>query len=200
MSDPTHGHTPLGYAGPKVATPPPALPAPPPPPPSTWRTRLLGWVLFIGLAVLVVSLVRHTRGDGTAISLDIFADKLKVGDVQSIEVGEDDIAGNFTSPQYLPKYVPNSRSASVTRFRVTLPRGGGSQLLPWIMEHRGLAEVQGAPTNSLLMDTLLPFVPWMLIFGFIWFFVFRPLRSAGKAAQARPQQPVPVVIVNPEAQ
>jgi hypothetical protein len=37
-----------------------------------------------------------------------------------------------------------------------------------------------------------PLIPWLLIFGFIWFFVFRQLRMQG----VRGQQPTPVYVVN----
>ena len=35
--------------------------------------------------------------------------------------------------------------------------------------------------SNLLMNILLPLVPWLLIFGFVWFFVFRQLRDIAGA-------------------
>src|SRR5688500_752925 len=37
--------------------------------------------------------------------------------------------------------------------------------------------VTTAPRESLFARVLVPLVPWLLIFGFIWFFVFRQLRK-----------------------
>jgi preprotein translocase subunit YajC len=47
---------------------------------------------------------------------------------------------------------------------------------------------------NLLVNVLLPLVPWFLIFAFIWFFVFRQLRRA----QPGEPKPAPVYIVTPE--
>ena len=52
--------------------------------------------------------------------------------------------------------------------------------------------VRGAPSNNLVTNVLLPFIPWLLILFFIWFFVIRALgkNNAGKT-------PMPVVVMNP---
>src|SRR5207247_1206744 len=35
--------------------------------------------------------------------------------------------------------------------------------------------------TNLILQVLLPLIPWLLIFGFIWFFVFRQLRNSASA-------------------
>jgi cell division protease FtsH len=49
------------------------------------------------------------------------------------------------------------------------------------MKQRGATKVEAKNQSNLLMNILLPLVPWLLIFGFIWFFVFRQLRNSAGA-------------------
>ena len=49
------------------------------------------------------------------------------------------------------------------------------------MNKRGDTKVEAKNQSNLLMNILLPLVPWLLIFGFIWFFVFRQLRNSAGA-------------------
>jgi hypothetical protein len=43
---------------------------------------------------------------------------------------------------------------------------------------RGPATTAPVPGSSLLVNFFLPFIPWLLIFGFIWLFIRRQLRGA----------------------
>jgi ATP-dependent Zn protease len=56
------------------------------------------------------------------------------------------------------------------------------------------AEVRVENNPNLFVNLVLPLVPWLLIFLFIWFFVFRQLRKASP----QPTKPMPVYIINPE--
>jgi hypothetical protein len=40
-----------------------------------------------------------------------------------------------------------------------------------LVERVGLARLEVEPANSLIINILLPLIPWILIFSFIWFFV-----------------------------
>ena len=44
-----------------------------------------------------------------------------------------------------------------------------------------------APVPAPLLNIVLPLIPWLLIFGFIWFFVFRQLRKSSVIAGAKPE-------------
>jgi ATP-dependent Zn protease len=68
--------------------------------------------------------------------------------------------------------------------------------MQWLMDHRQDAEVRVENNANPLVNLLLPLVPWLLIFLFIWYFVFRQLRNANRQ-QAQPKA-TPVYIVNPE--
>jgi cell division protease FtsH len=42
-------------------------------------------------------------------------------------------------------------------------------------------EIKVENSGSILTNLIVPFIPWLLIFGFIWFFVFRQLRNSAGA-------------------
>lgn len=77
-------------------------------------------------------------------------------------------------------------SSSVT-FSVTLPQGVTESwaFVQWVLDNRRDAQVTVDNNSSLLVNILVPLIPWLLIFGFIWFFVFRVLR------RVQIQQPAP---------
>src|SRR5215208_1748067 len=90
----------------------------------------------------------------------------------------DQIKGEFRQPVTFP----GPGMSSVTRFRADVPPGSLSQQLGvWILDHGGQAAIKVENTQNLLMNILLPLVPWLLIFAFIWFFVFRQLRNSAGA-------------------
>src|SRR3712207_832840 len=83
--------------------PPPVPPPPSPPPGAAGRRRgwLLGWALFIGLAILLLTLVRRSPSQGkyTDIPLSEFVSKLERNQVHSVNFGQDEITGwAFTQP------------------------------------------------------------------------------------------------------
>lgn len=45
---------------------------------------------------------------------------------------------------------------------------------------RGSVASQPVQTSKSLSDVISPFIPWLVIFGFIWFFVYRQLRARGR--------------------
>ncbi len=49
------------------------------------------------------------------------------------------------------------------------------------MKNRGDTKVDAENSSNLVTTILLPLVPWLLIFGFIWFFLFRQLRNSAGA-------------------
>jgi ATP-dependent Zn protease len=71
--------------------------------------------------------------------------------------------------------------------------GASWGFIQWLLDNRGMAEIGCSSSQNLVLQVILPFIPWLLIFGFIWFFIFRRFRAqSGRAA------PMPVVVVNSE--
>ena len=162
---------PLSYYGPP--------PAPPIPPPKSFRRGFLGWVLFLGVCVLLFLLLsqRSPTPRGSPIALSEFTSRLESNQVHAVTVSTDELRGEFLSAQSLPD------GRTVLYFRTPLPPGTADSwpFLEWLLSHRGGAVVSVEPQpNSLVANILLPLIPWLLIFGFIWFFVFRQLRNAAR--------------------
>jgi cell division protease FtsH len=163
---------------------PPHLPyyAPAPMPPTVPPKRrfgvgLIGWILFFGLSIMLFLLLSQ-RSDTArryrSISLSEFATRLDANEVRSVVVEGDRIEGQFVRPP--------STTDGAAFYRCELPQGVAESwpFMEWLLAHRGGAEVSARNANSYVINILLPVVPWLLIFAFIWFFVFRQLRKAGK--------------------
>ncbi len=175
MTQPYYQHVP--YASPGVK------------PPRRFGRGLFGWVLFIVLGLMLFTLLRQQRNVYQPISLSDFYSSLLDGRVSKITIESDEVTG-----RYLP--LGSATTTFSTYFRVELPPGTGSNwaFCQWVLENRHGAVINAEANNNLLLQFVLPLVPWLLIFGFIWFFVLRGLR---KVAPAKNAGPVEVVILNP---
>ena len=87
----------------------------------------------------------------------------------------DEITGEFSN-------APATSNGNL-KFRTVLPQGVSSdfQFLNWLTQNRGIAKITATNNQNLFIQVILPFIPWLLIFGFIWFFVFRQLRNCAGA-------------------
>jgi cell division protease FtsH len=150
--------------------------------------KAIGWILFIViLATLLLLLNGEEGGPRREVPLSEFRDQLLAGNVAHVSVGSDRLRGEFEQPLARD-------DEPVTRFRVVLPSGASRHWMftQWLLENRTGAAIDVSETDSLLLNIFVPLIPWLLIFGFIWFFVFRQLRNANQ----KPKEPLPVVVVN----
>ncbi len=144
------------------------------------RNGLLGWMLFIGLAVMLVILVRSKQNQNIDIPVSDFFDRLESNKIEWIKVEDPDITGKFVGPQSIPAAAPKD----ITHFKTSFPAGwlpnqGFDKVLT--AAKGKTVRIEAENNNNIILQFLVPLVPWLLIFGFIWFFVFRQLRSAGGA-------------------
>src|ERR1700733_6153151 len=141
---------------------------------------VFGWVLFIGLAVMLFMLVQKQSRNYTPINLDTFWTNLNNGKVKELTISGDEIQGQFSQK------IPSPNSPDIEFFRTTLPTGTSSgwdftrDILKAAGNHEGVA-VKVENNQNILLQVILPLIPWLLIFGFIWFFVFRQLRNSAGA-------------------
>src|SRR5437763_12765561 len=77
---------------------------------------IFGWVLFIGLAIMLFLLLRQQQTNTQDISLSEFKDSLLNGKVRMVVVENDQIVGEFNAAN------PNAPA----RFRVQLSQGMGA--------------------------------------------------------------------------
>jgi len=141
------------------------------------KKKLFGWVLFIGLVVvLFVLLLSRQTTHYWNIPLDDFMQHLEADRVRHVKVGKDELKGEFVSPQ------PVGRNRTPrTHFRVRLPDGTSADwaLMERLLGHNASIEVDHVGDVA---DRVLSLIPWVLVFGFVWFFVFRQMRKSQAAA------------------
>src|SRR4051812_5784632 len=81
---------------------------------------VFGWVLFIGLAVMLFMLVNHTRSTQERIDLGTFWNELAKGGVKDLTMGGDDVYGVFNDPA---KVQLPTTGREVISFRTPFPQG-----------------------------------------------------------------------------
>ena len=143
---------------------------------------LFGWVLFGALAIMLFVLLRQKQNQYSTIALNEFFTALKTDKVASVTIEADEVSGKFRNPEPITSVT----AGKVTFFRTPIPSGMGSS--SWDFVKSILDTAGSSPTkievennNNLILQFILPLIPWLLIFGFIWFFVFRQLRNSAGA-------------------
>jgi cell division protease FtsH len=140
---------------------------------------VLGWVIFIALALLIVYMVTNTRTSRTRIGeSEMFSHLDKV---LSLEIGADEINGQFS--QELPLSDVNGIPAKVTAFNVLLSPGESSDFRfhDFLRSANPNMAFRNVNDQNFLLQILLPFVPWLLVLAFLYVVIFRQLRNGGGA-------------------
>jgi ATP-dependent Zn protease len=158
------------------------------PPANRPGRHLFGWVLFIGLAIMLFLVLQSNKRSATDITLSDFRSQLMSGNVAEVVIDGETIRGKLKTS------VPIGPNASMSFFRCELPEGTSQSwpFIQWLLEQGPSVRVEN--NQNLLVNRLLPLVPWFLIFAFVWFFILRPLSKRSHL----PPKPTPVYIVNPE--
>jgi cell division protease FtsH len=137
---------------------------------------VFGWLLFIGLAVMLFMLLSNQSQNYREVSLSDLATELEKGNVKELYIDGPEATGKFNQA------FPAESGPPITNFKATVTSGtAADDFIMYALQKRGAAKVTVKDSNSLLVNFLLPFIPWLLIFGFIWFFVFRQLRNSAGA-------------------
>ncbi|MGN6727762.1 MAG: ATP-dependent zinc metalloprotease FtsH [Tepidisphaeraceae bacterium] len=143
---------------------------------------LFGWMLFLAVVVLLFLYVSTQSKGQSEVGINTFYTKLDEGEVSDVKIIGDDVTGTFNPP-----YKPTDGKPPVDKFKVTFPvmttsdynwqhnimydKNGKSRMIPFSNEN----------SNNLLLNILIPFVPWVIVFVIIWFIFIRQLRNSGGA-------------------
>ena len=135
----------------------------------------LGWMVFISMALLLVMLM--TRNYQRSVQIDDinqFYTHLENKQIQEVVVGDRSIRGKFRD------YAGRSQTAPLN-FELDFPPHMMDS--DFMKELRGKCEQTGTAlryksNDNIFVQVFLPLIPWLLIFGLIWFFVIRQMRSA----------------------
>jgi cell division protease FtsH len=138
---------------------------------------VFGWVLFVVLAIMLFMLLSEGKKNEEKVKIGDFTTWLESGQVKSVTIESDEVHGELISAK------SNTENKSFLYFHVEIPTGVTNDwaFTQWILEHKGSASIDVTNGNNVLINLIVPLVPWLLIFGFIWFFVFRQLRNSGGA-------------------
>ncbi|MBC8107386.1 MAG: ATP-dependent zinc metalloprotease FtsH [Anaerolineae bacterium] len=97
------------------------------------------------------------------------------------QVRELTIEGDQINGELRDKYATGD-GRQVTHFRANVPTGAADYtLLKDITANGGQTAISVENSQNILIQVLVPLIPWLLIFLFIWFFVFRQLRNSAGA-------------------
>jgi cell division protease FtsH len=139
---------------------------------------LFGWILFVGLAIMLFVLLNSKNRQVTEIPFSDFMTRLEADQVKSFTISGSEANGEFRTEMPV-----EGQSQKVKAFRVKLSTDGpvSEQMVIQLNAKRHNAVLTMEDSQNLLINLLVPLVPWLLIFGFIWFFVFRQLRNSAGA-------------------
>ncbi len=149
------------------------------PPAKFGRGGGLSWLIFLGLALAMFALLGRSYPKATSLTIDQFYAKLEKGEIKELVIKNTVITGKLTT-------LTGQKAGSSADFEVSFP-----QRTLESYEFLESLRIQALKTNTsirvensdnIFVQVLLPLVPWLLIFGFIWFFVFRQLRSSAGGA------------------
>ncbi|MFQ5461227.1 MAG: ATP-dependent zinc metalloprotease FtsH [Phycisphaerae bacterium] len=145
-----------------------------PPGPSLKSSRnLVSWLVLLGLVILLVALFSESMQASQTYSISQFYTLVENQQIEEIVINEDGtIEGRKKATEGDPIGAP-------LHFRVLMPRE--------VLDNDFVKDlVKSLPPDAVkferrseLMMVLVAMLPWILIFGFIWFFIFRQMRGAG---------------------
>ncbi|HTW94294.1 MAG TPA: ATP-dependent metallopeptidase FtsH/Yme1/Tma family protein, partial [Tepidisphaeraceae bacterium] len=139
---------------------------------------LLAWVVFLGIIIMAFMLVQNGHQHYTEIDISDFWNAMSQNQIAKMTIDGSEISGEFTQPM-------NVRGVEhVQYFKVVVPDGAFNNSdaeLDWIRDHRGTADVAVENNQNLIVNLLVPFIPWVLILVVIWFFVLRQFKNSGGA-------------------
>ncbi len=142
---------------------------------------LFGWILFIAVAVMLYIFFGN-KGRGSSVNIDIseFQQQFKNANVEVVTLEGDTIRGKFRDAVSLPGI------SKVEMFRTEVLAGSQPfDVMKWVLDtNAGLvnkASVKIENGGSLLTSLIVPLIPWLVLFGFVWFFILRQLRNSSGA-------------------
>jgi len=138
---------------------------------------LFGWFLFAALCILMFVFLQQRKDTHTKISLSEFITQLQAQNVKTILIEQDIIKGEL----HQERAFANAQEPSRRFYCEAPPAALSNHLLTYILENLNGAELRAENNQNLFLTILIQMLPWLLILGFIWFFVFRQLRNSANA-------------------
>jgi len=159
-------------------TPPPANQEPKKPGgPNTRLSRnVMSWLFLLALALMLVMVLNNSLLTSQEITLSEFEKLVRNQQIVQLSIKDEDgiIEG-------VRKQVQGEAPNTTPQFKVNFPRGAiDSEFIARLNKDLPNAEIKSARRNQFVI-VLLGTLPYLLLFGIIWFFIIRQFRGAGGA-------------------
>ncbi len=158
-------------------------PTPKGPPPGRVRVSrgMMSWVGFILIALMILALINDGLKSPTKLSIGAFWREVEAGNVKEVVITDNSLKGVLKDRR---TGQPVGATGS-EKFEVKYPPGAIQQDL--IDRLLALSQTKGFnvaydETSGLYVQLLVSIVPWLLIIFFVWFFVFRQLKTTAGGA------------------
>ncbi|MBP7935566.1 MAG: ATP-dependent zinc metalloprotease FtsH [Phycisphaerae bacterium] len=142
----------------------------PPGPPMRMSRGVFGWVVVILISLTLVMMVMQGYTERAPLRFDQFMAEVRSHNVKSVVIKSDSIIGELIEV----------RGQGETRqFQVELLPGHTDDTALRAELDKYKVEFRYDGSGSILINILLGFLPWLVVFAFIWFFIFRQFRGVG---------------------
>ena len=133
---------------------------------------LVSWLVFIGLALILLVMLSQSGMTSERISMDKFWTYVRNGDIKEIILQEDFIRGTLRETH-------GSDPSATPKFEVQYPPTAmGDEFVKQLLELSPDTTVK-QERRSPWLQIMIALLPWLLILAFIWFVFLRQLRGAG---------------------
>jgi cell division protease FtsH len=156
----------------------PGKPGLPVPPRMRMSRGVMSWIGFLLIALMIALVVSQGYQAPERLTIDEFWSRAANNDFDEIVISDDAISGKFREGV---QGRPSGRAAK-PHFDVVYRADKVTELEEKLRTLCPTTKIRYEPSNAPFIQSLLGIVPWILIFGFIWFFVFRQLRSSAGGA------------------
>ena len=138
-----------------------------------FRRGLSGLAILIAAAVLVIILINGNSGEYNKVAWSVFRHELNEKNVSEVVIDGSTLQGEFTNA------ISNAEGESFRKFKTTATADAGSNfdVLQFVSNEEGV-KVESKQTSGWVLYVL-PLIPWLLLFGFIYLVFFRQLRGGG---------------------
>jgi cell division protease FtsH len=152
-----------------------------PRPPVRMSRGAFSWILIFGLALMLMVMLSKSMGTANKISITEFWTHVDNGNVAEIRVKEKNV---FVGKWYHPPQTAANPASKTFECRYPSVGENFTDFEKEVVRRSGAKrpEIWDDQTNNLLLGFLLQVVPWLLLFGAVWFLLLRQLRQTGTGA------------------
>jgi len=153
-------------------------PGKPQPPRMRMSRGVMSWIGFVLIALMIMMVVSEGMQPPREMTINEFWKHAEAQDLKEVVISDDEIRGVLKAGR---QGQPTGEAAT-REFRVVYRVDDVSEVEAKVRELAPDTEVRYKKSNAPLINMLLGIVPWILILAFIWFFLFRQLRSTAGGA------------------